>query len=175
MKIKPRILPRDIIDILIGFPIGVLSAALVMGVPALIVAFSVSVDAGAITFLLLYAASFLFLVRSVEVEQDAIIFRRVLGKPKRLLKSEIVSIEEAPRQEVVIHGWLWPIFPLAREMSASLSARNHFRIRWQSGFCYFPPKDIEQFRNAISEMMQENPPNHSSGTREPAAGSLDAQ
>ena len=162
MKIKSRTLPRDMIDILIGFPIGLLLVALVMGVPALVVAFSVSAGAGAITFLLLYVASFLFMVRSLEIEQDGIIFRRVLGKPKRLLKSEIMSVEEAPRREVIIHGWLWPIFPLAREMSASMSAKNHFRIRWQSGFCYFPPKDIQQFRNAISEMMKENPTNHSS-------------
>jgi hypothetical protein len=153
MKIKARTLPRDLVDILIGFPLGLLAGALSMGVPALIVAFSVSALAGAITFFLLYIASFLFMVQSLEIDNTGILFRRVLGEPKYLLKSEIVSIEEAPRREVIIHGWLWPIFPFSREMSACMSAKNHFRIRWQSGVYYFPPKDIEQFKNAVSENL----------------------
>jgi len=134
-----------------------LQVAIAMGVPALIVAIGVNGGAGAITFLLLYAISLLFMVRSLEIDGDGILFRRVLGKPKRLLKSEIVSIEEASRREVVVHGWLWPPFPVAREMTACLSARNHFRIRWGNGFCYFPPNDIEQFKSAIEEMMKGNP------------------
>ncbi len=157
MKCKPRTLPRDLIDVLVGAPIGILQAVVALGVPAFIVGITVGVGAGAITFLLLYAASFLFLVRSLEIEQEGITFRRVLGTPKRLLRSEITSIEEASRSEVLVHGWLWPPWPAAREMTACLSAQKHFRIRWKKGFCYFPPQDLQQFKTAIEEMMRGNP------------------
>ena len=165
MRIEPRFFPRDLIDVLVGLPIAVLQVVLVMGVPTLIVTLSVSKEAGAITFLLialLYLISCLFVVRSLEIEPDHILFRRVLGNRNRLAKSEIVSVEEAPRGEVVIHGWLWPPFPFSREMTTCLSAKHHFRIRWKDGFCYFPPREVEQFRCAISEMMSERQPSSSS-------------
>lgn len=138
MKIRPRTAPRDVIDILVGVPIGLIQAGLALGAPALVIAVVVNPLAGAIAFLALYGMSFLLMVTSLEVQEDGILFRRVLRKPKRLALSEIVSVSKASRWEVVIHGWLWPPWPFAREMTACLAARHHFRIQWKGGYCYFP-------------------------------------
>jgi hypothetical protein len=157
MKIRPRTAPRDVIDILIGMPIGLLQVGLTLGIPAIIVAFSFNLMSGALTYLALYGASFLFMVTSLDVQEDAILFRRPLRKPKHLAKSDIMSIVEVPRSEVVLRGWLWPPWPFAREMTACLSARQHFRIQWKCGFCYFPPKDVDHFRQVMDVIMRGNP------------------
>lgn len=154
MKIKPRTAPRDVIDIMVGAPIGLIQASLAIGVPSLAVALILNPLAGALACLTLCGMSFLLMVTSLEVQEDGILFRRVLLKPKKLAESEIVSVEEASRREVVIHGWLWPPWPFAREMTACLSARQHFRIQWKGGYCYFPPRDVDHFRKVIDDMMR---------------------
>ncbi len=165
MKCKPRILPRDPVDVLVGAPIGVIQAAVVLGVPSVLVGIAINPVAGAITYLALAGASFLFVVNSLEVQADGVIFRRVLGTPKRLVRANILSVEEASRSEVFVHGWLWPPWPAAREMTMCMSAKGHFRFRWKGGCCYFPPKDREPFMRAIEEMMAGNPTTPSIATK----------
>ena len=155
MKIKPRILPRDVLDVLIGVLVGAFQIAILFVLPALIDGVTINSGAGLLTFVLVYAMSLLFMVRSVEIEQEGLRFRRVLGSPKVLPWTHILSVDEAPRRELVLRGWLWPLFP-AREMTACLSAKHHFRIRWQGGFCYCPPESVDEFRSAVSEFMKDN-------------------
>lgn len=156
MKIKPRILPRDFLDIVIGLPVGLIQVGILLGVPSVLAGLLINSLAGAGIYLVLYMVWLLFSVRSVTIEANGIAFHRVFGSPKHLRRDEIISVEEAPRREVVLRGWLWPLFP-AREMTPSLSALHHFRIRWSGGSCYFPPKDVTVFTTAITEIMKVSP------------------
>jgi hypothetical protein len=60
----------------------------------------------------------------------------------------VESIEEVPRAEVVLRAWLSPRFP-PRESTASWTSVGHYRIRWQGGTAYFPPKDVQRFVHAM--------------------------
>jgi hypothetical protein len=83
-----------------------------------------------------------FAVTRLTLSTQGIRFHRVFGSPRFLPWDRIVSVAVAPRRELVLQGWLWPPFP-AREMTASLTAREHVRISWQDGYCYFPPVELE--------------------------------
>jgi hypothetical protein len=168
MKLKPRLMFRDWFDVLVGLPCGLLGASAVIFIPTVLVGFSLGelinplagLVAGMITYFLTTVLWFLFVVWSITVDNNGIRFHRVIGNPKHLSWSEITSIEEVGRHELVLRGWLWPIFP-SREMTCCLSAKGHFRISWKSGFCYFPPKDIQQFQNCIKDVK---PTTQQSGT-----------
>ncbi|HEY6563874.1 MAG TPA: hypothetical protein VIY86_05225, partial [Pirellulaceae bacterium] len=103
-----------------------------------------SVDLALLAFLAIYGVYVMFAVWSLRLDTRGIEFRRFLGRPKFLRWDEMTSIRPATRTEVVKDGWLWPLFP-AREMTACLSARDHVRFEWDSGFCFFPPKDADAF------------------------------
>lgn len=161
MTITPRVLPCDVLDVLIAVPVGTFQVTALFALPALIVGTTISSAAGLLTFVFLYAVSLLFMVRTLEIEQDGLHFRRVLGSPKVLLWTQILSIDEAPRWELVFRGWLWPLFP-ARELTACLSAKHHFRIKWQGGFCYYPPRNVDEFKSAVTEFMKSRAPTNGS-------------
>ncbi|MGO9002587.1 MAG: hypothetical protein ACLPYZ_12675 [Limisphaerales bacterium] len=162
VAIKPRILPRDFIDVCLGFPIGLLLVTLFFGVPALAAfliarAFGVSIDlsliAAFVAYCLFYGFFLLFMVRRLTVAPDGLHFHRVLGSPKFLAWERISSVVVAPRSEVVIRGWLWPPFP-SREITPSLSALQHYRISWDGGFCYYPPARVEDFEQYVVSKIQ---------------------
>jgi len=94
-----------------------------------------------------------FSVWSISLTTEGIRFHRILGIPKFLPWSSISSVEVAPRWELIRRGWLWPLLP-AREMTASLTSLRHYRIRWQSGFCYYPPADAEAFEQYVGTHLQ---------------------
>ncbi|MBA4369530.1 MAG: hypothetical protein C0403_18035 [Desulfobacterium sp.] len=155
--IKPRFAPRDLIDIFIGIPIGLFQAIVLFGIPGVIVGLvSNNVFMGLLGYCIFYCFFLLFSVWKAKLDDEGILFYRVLGNPKRLRWSEINSIEEVGRKEVVIKGWLWPIFP-PREFTPCLSAKNHFRITWDNGFCYYPPKDVEVFTQLFKTYMKKQP------------------
>lgn len=117
----------------------------IFGVPCVLVYWaSGSVDLAFLAFLAIYGVCMMFAVWSLRLDTQGIEFCRLLGRPKFLRWDEITSIRTAARKEVVKDGWLWPLFP-PREMTACLSARDHVRFEWDSGFCFFPPKDADQF------------------------------
>ena len=72
----------------------------------------------------------------------------MLGSPGKIPWADVESIEPASPDEVVVHGWLWPRFPM-REMTPTLTSVGHYRIRWQGGAAYFPPRDVQQFLYAM--------------------------
>jgi len=160
--IKPRILPRDFIDVCVGLPIGLFQTALFFGIPALI-AFVVSRSLGAVlvhsllvallAYCIAYGFFFLFCVRSLTVASDGLHFHRVLGSPKFLPWERISSVAIAPRPELILRGWLWPLFP-SREITPSLSALQHYRITWDGGFCYYPPAHTEDFEQHVVTRVQ---------------------
>jgi hypothetical protein len=153
--IRPRIMPRDFIDVCLGLPIGILLAALFFGIPALL-AFILARSLGVglfpsffiafLAYFLAYGFFLLFAVRRLTIAADGLHFHRILGSPKFLSWERISSVAVASRSELVLRGWLWPLFP-SREITPSLSALHHYRITWDTGFCYYPPshaKDFEQ-------------------------------
>jgi hypothetical protein len=87
-------------------------------------------------------------VRWLRVDAYGLRFGRRRGRPRSLPWADVLSVEPAPRKEVVVRGWLWP--PLARrEPTGSLSSFGHYRIKYRGGTCYFPPVDAVAFRTAI--------------------------
>ncbi len=152
LKIKPRTLPRDFLDVLIGLFVALpIQTTPVFFLPSgLLWWFTGSFLLGFMTLLVIYAVWLCFTVWSLKLSPDGIRFVRFCGAPKFLRWEEITDISEAPRREVVLHGWLWPMFP-TREMTPALSALRHFRIRWDGGFRYFPPARAEDFRRQIDE------------------------
>ena len=160
--IKPRIWPRDFIDVCVVLPIGLFLGALLCGVPALATfftsrAFGVSGDtsfiAAFVACCLFYAFFLLFMVRRLTVASDGLHFHRVLGSPKFLAWDRISTIVIVSRSEVVVRGWLWPPFP-SREMTPALTALRHYRISWDGGYCYYPPAKMEDFERHVVSKIQ---------------------
>ena len=142
---KPRVAPRDIFDVFIGLPLGLLLAIILLGLPACVVA--IATQSVLLGFVAYFAASvllYLFMVSSVRLDATGITFRRVLGSPRFLAWGSVTEITKASRQEVIFQGWIWPIFP-PREATPCMSSLDHVRIDWSSGHCYFPPQEIESF------------------------------
>jgi hypothetical protein len=159
-KIKPRFMPRDFLDWLVMLFVGLfLQVVLLFVLPSILVffataAFGLEMDTSILsavaTYVLLYLLFLTFTVWSLQLSEDGIKFVRFFGSPRLLRWGEIVDISEASRKEVIIRGWLWPLFP-AREMTPCMSALRHFRFRWNSGYCYFPPADPDTFLQLIDE------------------------
>jgi hypothetical protein len=149
--IKARILPRRISDAAVAGVIGLVQGLALFVVPAFVVGvLTQSPGVGWLTFLAIYVLWLLFTVRHLRCDEEALEFVRTLGTPKRIPWAHLESVEEAPRAELVLRGWLWPPFP-AREMTPSLTSLGHYRIRWRGGEAYFPPKDVQQFLDAIQK------------------------
>jgi hypothetical protein len=143
---RPRLLPRDAWDLLILAFIAVpfQIVPLFGGIALIAYAITSSPVAAFFAFVIFCVVFLLFSVRSVCVQPAGIQFRRLLGTPKFIGWNELQSVRIATRIETVRDGWLWPLFP-AREMSFGLSAKDHIRIAWQTGYCFFPPTDVAGF------------------------------
>ena len=131
-----------------------------LGIPGLLVAYGVALPClvvfmatssalvAGFGFLVVYAIFLSMSVWSLELTTDGIRFARFLGSPKFIPWNQISTVKRVPRSELILHGWLWPPFP-AREMTASLSSRDHFRIQYATGFRYFPPSDPDSFEEVV--------------------------
>jgi hypothetical protein len=152
IKVKARTAPRDITDVLICLFVAMpLQLVPVLIIPSAIVYFlTLSFIWTFATYVAIYCVWLAFTVWSLQLSDSGIRFTRLFGSPRFIRWEEVTDIAEAPRREVVIQGWIWPRFP-AREMTPSLSALHHFRIRWRGGWCYYPPADTESFRKLIDE------------------------
>ena len=150
--IKARTSPRDLADVLISLllfmplyfvPVFILPSALAILV-------SGSLSFGLAIFLIIYFVWLAFTVWSLRLSEKGIQFVRLFGVPKFIPWEEVLDLSEASRREIVLSSWLAPRFP-AREMTPCLSALHHFRIRWRTGWCYFPPEDVNAFQRLVSE------------------------
>jgi hypothetical protein len=148
--IAPRIQPRDLSDGLLSAAIGLFQTAVLFGIPA--AAAYLLTRSGIVAFAAFCAAYGLFLsfaVVRISISSEGIRFHRRFGTPKFLAWSRITSVAVAPRSELIVRGWLWPLFP-AREMTACLSSLQHYRITWDGGFCYYPPADPSLFEQYVT-------------------------
>lgn len=145
IKVAPFYL--DAID-LIG---GQIAALIYLWIPAGLIAWITnSIFNGFVTLLLIAAAFLLFTIRSARISSAGIRFVRILGQPRFLAWQEIVDVSEAPRLEVLIHGWSVPRFP-PREITSASTTMGHFRIQWTGGWLYFPPAEVGQFRKLVQQ------------------------
>ena len=154
--IEPWLASRDGIDVLSSLLLC-LEAAVVLGLVFAVCGIAaygwlpdeVGVYVGlAGAFILLQAGGIYELlcrVRRLRVDAAGIAFGRRLGKPKFLAWGQIRGIRPATRSEVFIHAWLW----LWLEPTKSESTAGHYRIEWDDGCRFFPPKDPALFENAI--------------------------
>lgn len=154
VKIQPRFWPRDGTDVLVGLFIGLLQAIILFLLPTFLSwAVSGSQFMAILTCVILEVVWHLFVVWGIEIKPEGIQFHRRFGFPKFLPWNEVESIEPALRTEVIVKGWLWPLFP-ARDMTLSLSSANHYRIKWKEDFCFFPPADPEEFDHLIRKYQR---------------------
>jgi hypothetical protein len=119
------------------------------------------------TFMLMSLFVGLCTVQHLRCDEEGLQFVRPLGAQK-ILWADVESIEEVSRAEVVLRGWLSPRFP-SRESTASWTSVGHFRIRWQGGTAYFPPKDVQRFLYAM-QTGREHPGRRHHGDTHMAAG-----
>ncbi len=149
-RVKPKIWSSDMLDFCICFFIvAPVQLSMLFGIPALIVYFLThSSDQTFLAIILIYFIFISFSVWNLTLSADGIRFHRLFGSPKFLPWNRVASIEKAPRWELIVRGWLWPLFP-AREMTTSLSSIGHYRIKWADGYCYFPPSCPNDFEKYI--------------------------
>lgn len=154
--VKPHVWPRDGTDAAVAVGVGCLQLLVLFLLPAIVVGvISRSLVVGILTYLALYGIWLLLSVTKLELSSSGIRFVRVLGKPKFLSWSEISSVAPASREEVVLHGWLWPPFP-AREMTFSLSSLGHYAIRSDGRTTYYPPAEPRVFEQFVAKHAQMN-------------------
>ena len=148
--IAPRIRPRDRLDGLLSAVVGLFQAAILFGLPALAAYLLTHSGVTAIAvFCAVYGLFFSFAVMRISISSEGIRFHRCFGSPRFLSWGRVTSIGVAPRAELILRGWLWPLFP-AREMTACLSSLQHYRITWDGGMCYYPPAEPSLFEQHVS-------------------------
>jgi hypothetical protein len=146
---KPRVAPRNGADALITTGVGLLQVLVLIGIPGAI-ALALWRDLR-IALVCMFAINTLFLLMSVTkvvITDEGMRFSRLLGGPRLLAWDVIDVVEEASRKELIVRGWLWPIFP-PREFTTSLSSLGHYRIAFRGNVVYFPPKDEAGFMAAV--------------------------
>lgn len=155
IRIKPHIMSRDAADFCVSafvvFPTQFLALFILPSVVAFLLSQSWYVALAAPV--IIYVVFLAFSVWSITLTTEGIRFHRLLGIPKFLPWSGVLSVQVAPRWELIRRGWLWPLLP-AREMTASLTSLQHYRITWRDGFCYYPPADAEAFEHYVSTHLQ---------------------
>jgi hypothetical protein len=150
LTVKPRLSPRSVGDFLTCLPIGVLQATFVFFLPAGLVWFLTGSLEWASLFYLALALAWLALsVTKLQLSAQGVRFVRWFGSPKFLAWGDIRTIEIASPKELILKGWLWPLFP-AREMTFSLTAQGHYCFRYADGYAYFPPGDEAAFREFVA-------------------------
>ena len=156
--IKPHLVPRDLVDVAIGLPHGLLFGAVgplliaglvgvvfwTLGAPP-VTAFGVAVA----VYLAFAVLVLCWTVRYLELGTEGIRFARIVGRPAFVPWADVEEIAPASRREVVRRGW-FSIPPT--EASPSLTAKGHYRIRYRGGVQYFPPTDIGAFEDATNRL-----------------------
>src|ERR1700682_1204228 len=103
IRVKPRIMPRDLVDCLLGLSVGLSMTAILFGLPALVAcAITHSQFAAFVTFCVAYGVFASFAVSRLSLSPAGIRFHRLFGAPSFLSWDRVVSISVAPRSELVL-------------------------------------------------------------------------
>lgn len=149
----PQVAPRDLQDTLIAVLIGTVQCAVLFGVPGLAAylatgSFEIAMLVAIVLYLLFASCS----VSVITLAPEGIGLRRMLGGPRLIAWKDIKSVHEVTREELLVHGWLWPFLP-PREMTPTMTSLGHFRIQYGSRGIYFPPKDAAAFQAAVARHL----------------------
>src|SRR5262245_13017503 len=106
--VRPRIMPRDTLDVVLTLVLFPYQLAVIFGPPCAVTWWLTrSVDATFLVYLVAYGCSLTFVVRSLCLDADGIRFRRVFGKPKLIPWNELEKVTVVSRRELVLRGWIW--------------------------------------------------------------------
>ncbi|QYF95365.1 hypothetical protein KY495_09525 [Massilia sp. PAMC28688] len=142
-------------DTLIAIVIGIGQSAILFGLPALLAWYASGSTTIAWIFAgALYLGFVLFCVTDITVAGDGLRLKRMLGDPKLIAWKDVTEVTEASREELIIHGWLWPLV-LPREMTPTATSIAHFRIQFGKRWIYYPPKDAMGFQEAVRAHLQQ--------------------
>ena len=150
--VRPSTKPGDGTDFLLCIGVAVLLFGGIFVAPSvLVISLTSNTFAGVATLIGIITIWGLFTVWSLRVDRHGLTFVRALGFPHRLNWGEIESITVADRKETILRGWLWPPFP-SREMSLSMSASDHIKIRTKSNRdVFYPASSIQEFERAVRQ------------------------
>jgi len=149
ITIKPRLTPRNLSDALLSTAIGSIQIVVLFLLPAwLVYVWTGSMAVAGGVALASYGIFGLFSVTALQVDQTGIKLKRILGSPKSVPWSEVMQVREAPRWELIVNGWLWPLFP-SRELTPSYTSIGHFRFQYGDQYFFYPPLDIDELINAL--------------------------
>jgi hypothetical protein len=147
--IQPRIMPRDMRDAAITVLCSVLQIGVLFVLPGVLVLWATHSISWALTISAwAYGIFLLFTVARLVITPAGIEVARLCGGPRFLKWEDITEVRLAPRSELLLRGWTWPLFPM-REMTPSLSSVGHYRIQFGARWIYFPPKDAALFLASI--------------------------
>ena len=155
MTVEPRLMPRGPVDAAVGVAAGMFQLA-VLGFGVLLPAAAAGwITENPFVVLTILAATILGLplvlhlvvVQRLRCDDEGLAFVKGFGRAKKIRWADVQSVEPATRAEVV-RGWLWPFSPTP-EMTATLTSTGHYRVRWNGGVAYFPPRDAARFVYAI--------------------------
>lgn len=154
MKIKAKVLPDDFFDALLAVIIGSFQTLVLFVIPGILAYLMTSSSVMGYSVSVIFYICFLLLtVWSIELNEEGIQFRSCFGTPNFLGWHEILDVQPASRKELLIQGWLWPVFPM-REITTCLSSKGHYRIESTKGIHYYPPKDTNEFEEAIRARLK---------------------
>jgi hypothetical protein len=157
-RFEARLNPRDGTDVLMGVALSVWILAIFAVLP-LVVAWWWTGDlrTGRIvaTIVLAVAAAFVFFssIRFVALGPDGVRLTRYSGTERFLPWKDVKAIEEVARKEIFLRFWPFPGLPV-RGNAISGTTRGQFRIDYEGGCCYFPPKDVDGFREAAAQRLK---------------------
>ncbi|GAB1259288.1 hypothetical protein NBRC116494_37910 [Aurantivibrio plasticivorans] len=144
-KIEPKMALSNINDFFIFIVVGTLLVGILFVFPSYVIyLLSGSTTAAYCTGIFLYLAFMSFCALSITLSDAGIKLNRRLGGPKNIQWADIQSFQEVSPKEVIVFGWLWPIFP-PRESTPCMSCYGHFRISYNGGYFYYPPAEKEKF------------------------------
>jgi hypothetical protein len=148
---RPRILPRDATDWLLGLSMGLpIGGAIVGGFMWLSHRFGLPIELGLIPALSIAIVIFLAGIQRITVHDTGLELHRKLGSPRFVEWSDLHGIRRASRAEV-----FWAsVFQPQRICSLCLSFRDQYRMDWRYGYFYYPPRELEAFLEAVSGKLR---------------------
>ncbi len=156
MTFPPKVVTQGVFDALLATLFGLLLVAILCGLPAVLVfLLTQSLIAAAAAFLVVYLGFLAFTVWSLSASERGLRLHRLFGAPRLIPWDQITSVREVGREELILQGWLWPLFP-PREFTPCMSSMGHFRIDFDGRHLYYPPRDADLFRQYMASKL--NPP-----------------
>lgn len=144
-EFKPKLITSGLIDFVTFLAVGLFQAAIMFVLPGYLCYLATgNTTLGVLFGVALYFIFMLYLVNSITISKSGITLKRIFGNPKKVAWECVRGFSEATPKEVIILGWLWPLFP-AREMTPCMSCKGHVRIQLNDGYFYYPPRDLMKF------------------------------